>query len=135
MIQILATGTVYCNGLGAGIDAVVPNTISAVVNIIKIVVPIFLIVFGMLDMGKAVMSNDEKVMKEAQGKLIKRVIYAIIVFFIVAIVQFLVSILGEKGATGTGKLNNNQSGETCHTCIDCFINGNCTEEAHSQYCK
>ena len=64
MIQILEN--VYCQGLGAGIDEVLPNTISTVVNIIKIIVPIFLIVLGMLDMGKAVMTNDEKVMKEAE---------------------------------------------------------------------
>ena len=120
MIQILTN--VYCKGLGAGIDEVLPNTISSVVNIIKIIVPIFLIVFGMLDMGKAVMSNDEKVMKEAQGKLIKRVIYAIIVFFVVAIVQFLVSLLSKNGAEGTGILGD----EGCkHTCIDCFVNGDC----------
>ena len=124
MIQILKT--VYCEGLGAGIDSVLPYTISAVVNIIKIIVPIFLIVLGMLDMGKAVMTNDEKVMKEAQGRLIKRVVYAIIVFFIVAIVQFLVSILGEKGATGTGKLDDSKT--ACTTCIDCFVNGNCSDD-------
>lgn len=124
MIQILEN--VYCQGLGAGIDEVLPNTISTVVNIIKIIVPIFLIVLGMLDMGKAVMTNDEKVMKEAQGRLIKRVVYAIVVFFIVAIVQFLVSILSNNGATGTGKLEDGKE-TTCTTCIDCFVNGNCSK--------
>ena len=110
MIQIL--DLVSCGGGTITIDEIVPNVVSSLVTIIQIVIPIFLIVFGMLDMGKAVMTNDEKVMKEAQGKLIKRVIYAIIVFFVVAIVQFVV-----------GVLNTNETNIT--DCIDCFINGEC----------
>lgn len=109
MIQIL--DLVTCGGT-ITIDEIVPNVVSSVVTVIKIIIPIFLIIFGMLDMGKAVMSNDEKVMKEAQGKLIKRVIYAIIVFFVVAIVQFVVNILNTDEAKITD-------------CIDCFINNEC----------
>ena len=38
---------------------------------------IILIIFGMLDLAKAVMANDDKEMKEAQKKLIKRIVYAL----------------------------------------------------------
>ena len=51
------------------IDSIVPGTISAFVTVLKIAIPIILIVFGMLDMAKAVMANEEKEMKEAQKKL------------------------------------------------------------------
>ena len=55
----------------------------------------------MLDMGKAVMSNDEKVMKENQNKLIKRIIYAILVFLVVAIVRTVVGMVTSVGGEDT----------------------------------
>ena len=55
--------------------------------VLQIGIPIILIVLGTLDLGKAVISSDDKAVKEAQGKLIKRCIYAILVFFIVTIVS------------------------------------------------
>lgn len=98
------------------IDAIVPNTISLFVTILKIAIPIILIILGMLDMAKAVMANEEKEMKEAQKKLIKRLIYAVVIFFIVALVQFLFK-----------QLDNANGGESvgASSCINCFINGEC----------
>lgn len=104
------------------IDAIVPNTISTVIDILKLVIPILLIIFGMLDLAKAVMSNDEKEMKGAQGKLIKRCIYAVAVFFIVALVQFIFGALAEADTENNTVDKGNTIG-----CIDCFINGNCEE--------
>ena len=73
-------------------DALV-NIIGAVVNIIKIGVPIILIILGMIDMGKAVASQKEDEIKKGQKTLISRVIAAAIVFFVVAIVQLMLSIV------------------------------------------
>lgn len=90
---------------------VIPEITVLVVNIIKIAIPIILIIMGMLDLGKAVMSNDEKEMKGAQTKLIKRVIYAIMVFLVVSIVQLLFGALG-KNAGGEANIQ---------SCISCFV--------------
>lgn len=122
MLQVL--NNVYCNGLGAGIDESLPAAIHLIVNVIKIGIPIILIIFGMMDLGKAVMSNDEKEMKGAQTKFIKRCLYAVLIFFIVAVVQFVVGILGKAG-TDTGENEN----PTAKSCIDCFINGNCNADS------
>ena len=46
--------------------------------ILQIGIPIILIVLGTLDLAKAVIASDEKQVKEAQGKLIKRCIYAVV---------------------------------------------------------
>lgn len=62
---------------------------------IKIVVPIMLILFGMLQMATAVMSNDDKKIKEAQKGLINKIIAAVIVFLIFTLVTFLMSIIGD----------------------------------------
>ena len=66
-----------------------------VVRIIKNgLFPILQIVLGTLDLGKAVISSDDKAVKEAQSKLIKRCIYAILVFFIVTLVNLLFTMVG-----------------------------------------
>lgn len=61
--------------------------------ILQIGIPIILIVLGTLDLGKAVIASDEKQVKEAQGKLIKRCIYAVAVFFIVTLVNVVLSMV------------------------------------------
>lgn len=113
MLEVL--DNVTCGGI-ITIDSMIPGVLSTVVTIIKIGVPILLIVFGMLDLGKAVMSNDEKEMKGAQTKLIKRCLYAVLVFFVVALVQFIIGILAGQGETESKNITD---------CIDCFVNGNC----------
>lgn len=111
---------VSCGGGDVVIDEIIPGTINIFVTILKIAVPIILIIFGMLDLAKAVMANDDKEMKEAQKKLIHRIIYAVVVFFVVALVQFVFGRLNKaNGGKDTGAVG----------CIDCFINGigNCDE--------
>ena len=62
--------------------------------IIKLVVPIMLIIVGMLDMSKAVTEKDENKIKDAQHKLIKKAIAAVLVFLIVTIVGVLMNLIG-----------------------------------------
>lgn len=80
------------------------NIVSTIVNIIKIGVPIILIILGMIDMGKAVASQKDEKIKAGQKILMSRLITGAIVFFIVAIVQMLVSII--EGATGKSEIMN-----------------------------
>lgn len=85
--------------------------VRSVVNIIKIIIPILLIIWGMLDLGKAVIAQKEDEIKKGQQTFIKRLIAAVIVFFIVVIVQVIVGIV----ATDTDQAN-------VKDCINCFIN-------------
>ena len=70
--------------------------------IIQIGIPIILILMGTIDLGKAVMSNDDKEIKGATSKLIKRAIMAVAVFFVVTIVQVVFSWLGKTGIETNG---------------------------------
>ena len=88
------------------------NIVATIITIIKIGVPIILIVLGMIDMGKAVASQKEDEIKKGQKTLISRCIAAGIVFFVVAIVQLLFSVIN-------GSTNNN----SIWNCIDKFVNG------------
>ena len=65
--------------------------IRQALKLIQILVPIALIIFGTLDMAKCVIAGDEKKIKENQGKFIKRIASAIIVFLIPIIVNFVMS--------------------------------------------
>lgn len=89
-----------------GLEPVV-RIVKAVVTLIQWGVPILLIVFGMLDLGKAVMAGKEDEMKKAQGILIKRVIYAVAVFLVVTLVVFIMNIVGNSKAEGTDNVGGN----------------------------
>lgn len=71
--------------------------IRKVINVAWIIIPIALIGYGLLDLGKAVIAGKEDEMKKAQGTLIKRFIYALLVFFIVPLVTWAMG-LGPKEA-------------------------------------
>lgn len=83
------------------------NDLSPIINLVKhglipivqIGVPILLIVFGTLDLGKAVIASKEDEVKKAQGMLIKRAIYAVAVFFVTTIVILLFNIIVSSGAS------------------------------------
>ena len=69
--------------------------IGNVIGIIRIAIPIIIILLGSLDLGKAVIAGEEKQVKEAQGTFIKRIIYGIVVFFVVTIVQLVFGLVGD----------------------------------------
>jgi hypothetical protein len=78
--------------------------ISMVILIIQYFVPILLIIWGMLDLGKAVIASKEDEIKKGQQTFIKRIIAAIIVFFIVSIVKLVVNLVADP-ADKTGMTN------------------------------
>ncbi len=73
------------------------NVIAAarlVVRVLQILVPVALIVWGTLDLGKSVIAGDEKKIKENQGRFVKRVVAAVIVFLIPWIVGLIMGTVG-----------------------------------------
>ena len=66
--------------------------------IIQIGVPILLILIGSIDLGKAVLSSDDKEIKGAVGKLVKRAIAAVAVFFVATIVSLVMGMFSSSGA-------------------------------------
>ena len=61
---------------------------------IVIIIPILIIVLSVLDFVKAVGASDEKAIKEAQSKFIKRLIIAVLIFFLPIILNILLNLLG-----------------------------------------
>lgn len=58
-------------------------------SLIKIAVPISLVIFGMIDFAKAVFASDESKMKKAQSAFIRRLIGAVSVFLIMALLTLI----------------------------------------------
>lgn len=92
MLDSIMFLTDACGGL---LDIVI--LLRKVVNVLFILIPIGLIMFGLIDLGKAVIAGKEDEMKKAQGLLLKRFIYAIAVFLVYTLVTFALSFVAEFG--------------------------------------
>lgn len=73
---------------------VIIGLIKGILLIAQIVIPILLIIWGTIDLGKAVVASKEDDIKKAQATLIKRVITAILVFLLSTIVTFALGLVG-----------------------------------------
>lgn len=102
---------VSCAGLATTFSSQIPYMVNLIITVIQIAVPVILILFGMLDLGKAVMAQKEDEIKKSQGMFVKRLLSAALVFFVVIIVQVVT------------KLVAGSEGNNIWDCVDCFVNG------------
>ena len=85
--------------------------IGWIVTILKIAMPLLIVVFGILDFGKAVTGGDTKNIQESFKKFGIRVLAGLLIFFIPSIVMWLFGLIASfSEATSTGY-------KTCQTCI------------------
>lgn len=97
MSDLFLIGVEVCGGL-----LPLVKVIYNVIWIAMIVIPIVLIVYGTIDLGKAVIASDEKEIKAAQNRLIKRFIYAALVFFVPMLVGVVMNVISSGAEEGTG---------------------------------
>ena len=73
-----------------------PNSVRYFINEIlqipKIIVPIIIIIYGMIDFSKAVLASKEDEMRKAQTTFVKRVLIGIGVFLVPVIVDLLMGL-------------------------------------------
>lgn len=86
--------------------------IGMVLFIFKIAIPILLIIFGMMDLGKAVVASDDKEIKNATTKLAKRAVAGVVIFFIPTLVGAIFSLVA-----GWGEVK-----DTYELCKNCIVN-------------
>ena len=86
-----------CGGLGP-----IVSVVKGLFDIIKIFVPIALLIMGVIDLAKAVLASDDKEIKAAQSKLVKRAIAAVAVFFAVTLVDAIMGLVGRGEETTDG---------------------------------
>ena len=105
-----------CGNLGTEFSSTFPYICHIIVLIIKIAIPILLVIFGMLDLGKAVVASKEDEIKKGQQLFIRRIVSAILVFFVVMIVQIVVKFASSSDVTIVN-------------CMNCFINGTISDKS------
>ena len=85
--------------------------VGYILAVVKIVIPLLIIILGVIDLGRAVVSSDQKIIKDAGGKLVKRVILGICIFFIPQIIDLIFSMVGVFSEEMQEDYDN------CFTCI------------------
>ncbi len=85
--------------------------VGVILLIFKIVIPIILIVLGMIDLGKAVVSSDEKAIQKSAKTLGLRIVAAVCIFFVPSLISFVFSVISA--------FNNDVKADfdVCKTCI------------------
>lgn len=89
--------------------------VGLIINILKIAIPIIIVLFATLDLGKAVIAGKDDEIKAAQKMLIKRLIYGVLIFFVVTIVQVVIGLVTVNTDTSEG-------GATSNVCWQCATN-------------
>lgn len=75
--------------------AIVHLVKDGLMPMIQIFVPILLIIMGTIDLGKIIITSDEKEMKQTTKKLVRRIAFAIACFFIVTFVKIITNLLAD----------------------------------------
>ena len=82
---------------------------------------IIIIIFGMLDFLKGVIAQKEDEIKKGQQTFIRRLVIGALVFLVFIFVEFIIGFVAPK-----------DENQNMWNCIDCFINGNCTQSIDNQ---
>ena len=108
MLAVEASKFYTCGNLDISVGGVLINLVHILYMAILVGVPVLLIFFGMLDLGKAVIAQKEDEIKKGQQLFVKRLITAALVFLVFVIVTTVLNVF----TSDKGIMN----------CVRCFIN-------------
>ena len=124
MLQVLAKLACGLNDKGKplldGIPSRIPKLTSEIFLMIEIAVPVLLVIMGTIDLFKGVTADKEDEMVKGRKLFIKRLITGALVFFVIAITKFALSIFDEKNSA---RIMN---------CVNCFINNECVIDKNAE---
>ena len=124
LFSVLDTvNTTICGGVE--VPDTLFNAVATVIRLIKIVVPILLIIWGMIDFAKSVIAKKEEDIKTYRKAFISRLISAILVFLVIWIVQLALSLV--SGVEKQSHVEGQTTGDIW-ACSKKFINGVETED-------
>lgn len=86
------------------------QVVGYVLLVFKIVIPIILIILGMIDLGRSVVSGKDDEIKKNMKSLMIRAIAAIAIFFIPSLVGLIMTIVSKFGDV-------EKDFKVCKTCI------------------
>ena len=112
----------FCIGTGS-----IWRLVGQVLFIFKIVIPILLIIFGMIDLGKAVVGSKEDDVKKAISHLAFRAVAAVVIFFIPTLVGFIFTIVD-----GFNAASEKERYDVCSACISNPYGATCTNNIKAE---
>ena len=104
------------------------QTVGYILMVFKIVIPILLIVFGMIDLGKAVIASKDDEIKKPTKSLMFRAISAVIIFFIPTLVGVIMGIVGNFSSV-------RDDFNVCKSCIADPTDDDCANAAEDDLSK
>jgi len=92
--------------------------IGIVLWIFKVVIPIIIVIYGMIDLGKAVMASKDDEIKKALKQLMYRLAAGVLIFFIPTFIMFIFELISD--------FNNIMTATEFDVCKTCILNpGEC----------
>jgi hypothetical protein len=82
----------FCSG-----TAPIWQFLGNVLTIVKIVIPILILFFGVLDFGKAVVASKDDEIKKSLKSLLFRILSGTVIFFIPVLIEFAFGLVGSFG--------------------------------------
>ena len=101
------------------------SLIGKILFIFKIVIPILIIIFGMIDLGKAVVACIDDEFKKAVKSLGMRALAGVFIFFVPTLVGFVIGL-----ASGFDDVKSDY--EICEHCVASPFGGYCTEAVNAK---
>ena len=103
-----------------------------IVDIVKIIIPIALIVLGIIDFSKSVITSDEGIQKKSGKLFLKRIIYAVLVFIVPWLIKVFIITLGDLSVLKTNEVNFTDCLDNANSeCIDALETGEMTKIINS----
>lgn len=83
-------------------DKILPilRIIAFLLKVIQWAIPMLLIAFATFDVVKAVVANDDKQMESAKSSMVKRLIYAVIVFLVPVVIRIIFGLIADNISGG-----------------------------------
>lgn len=94
MIQILDDVIVNIESNCYGFDPLVRVIRDGVFPIVQIAIPIILLVLCTFDLGRAVIGSDDKENKKILKRIVRRLVYAILIFFFITVINLVFTMVG-----------------------------------------
>lgn len=88
--------------------------VGYVLLVLKIIIPIIIIIFGIVELGKATVSSDDKLIGKSVSSLIKRVVAGIVIFFIPTLINVVFALIFDFAKVRDDYIN----------CVDCLTSPN-----------
>lgn len=89
---------VFADSLNCDSWAEVKTDLQNLFNLLKIIVPLLVIGLSSYDFIKAITAKDDKDIKKAFQTLLKRLVYAIVLFFLPVLLNFLLDLAGTNSS-------------------------------------